>query len=52
MGTVFSLIGNMEESNKFKKVESRRTTKRRDGDQEVVDFEIICTLEDAKGKKS
>jgi len=52
MGTVFSFIGDMEESEFFKKVESRRTTKRRVDDQEIVDFEIICTLEDRIGKKS
>jgi len=52
MGTVFSFIGDMEESEFFKKVESRRTTKRRVDDQEIVDFEIICTLEDGLGRKS
>jgi Tfp pilus assembly protein PilN len=52
MGSVFSFIGDMEESAFFKKVESRRTTKRRVDDQEIVDFEIICTLEDRSGKKS
>lgn len=52
MGTVFSFIGDMEESEFFKKVESRRTTKRRVDDQEIVDFEIICTLEDRVGKRS
>ena len=46
MGTVFSFIGDMEESEFFKKVESRRTTKRRVDDREIVDFEIICILED------
>jgi len=49
MGTVFSLIGDMEESGLFKNVESRRTTKRKEGDQEIVDFEIICVLEDELG---
>ena len=52
MGTVFSFIGDMEESVFFKKVESRRTTKRRVDDGEIVDFEIICILEDGLGKKS
>jgi len=52
MGTVFSFIGEMEESTFFKKVESRRTTKRRVDDQEIVDFEIICTLENGQRKKS
>lgn len=49
MGTVFSLIGDMEESVFFKNVESKRTTKRKEGDEEIVDFEIICVLEDASG---
>jgi len=52
MGTVFSFIGDMEESEYFKKVESRRTTKRRVDDREIVDFEIICILEDVLRKKS
>jgi len=52
MGTVFSFIGDMEESVFFKKVESRRTTKRRVDEGEIVDFEIICILEDGLGKKS
>ena len=52
MGTVFSFIGDMEESVFFKKVESRRTTKRRVDDREIVDFEIICILEDGLRKKS
>jgi len=52
MGTVFSFIGDMEESVFFKKVESRRTTKRRVDDGEIVDFEIICILEDGLRKKS
>ncbi len=45
MGTVFSFIGDMEESEFFKNVESKRTTKRREGEEEIVDFEIICILE-------
>lgn len=49
MGTVFSFIGDMEESKFFKNVESKRTTKRKEGDEEIVDFEIICTLEQGAG---
>jgi len=49
MGTVFSFIGDMEESDYFKSVESRRTTKRKIGEGEIVDFDIICILEDVKG---
>jgi Tfp pilus assembly PilM family ATPase/Tfp pilus assembly protein PilN len=50
MGTVFSFIGDMEESDRFKSVESRRTTKRKIGEGEIVDFDIICILEDGGGK--
>ncbi|MCK5259775.1 MAG: pilus assembly protein PilM [Candidatus Omnitrophica bacterium] len=50
MGTVFSFIGNMEESGFFKNVESKRTTKRKEDGEEIVDFEIICTLENVLGK--
>lgn len=50
MGTVFSFIGDMEESGYFKSVESKRTTKRKEGAEEIVDFEIICTLEEGPGK--
>ena len=45
MATVFSFIGVMEESDLFKSVESRRTTKRKIGEGEIVDFDIICILE-------
>lgn len=45
MATVFSFIGDMEESELFKSVESRRTTKRKIGEGEIVDFDIVCVLE-------
>ena len=45
MATVFSFIGDMEESDLFKGVESRRTTKRKIGEGEIVDFDIVCVLE-------
>jgi len=51
MGTVFSFIGDMEESKFFKNVESKRTTKRKEDNEEIVDFEIICTLEDGLGTR-
>lgn len=50
MGMVFSFIGDMEESELFKNVESKRTTKRKEAGEEIVDFEIICTIEDILGK--
>ena len=49
MATVFSFIGDMEESGLFKSVESRRTTKRKIGEGEIVDFDIICVLEGVGG---
>ncbi|MBN1870245.1 MAG: pilus assembly protein PilM [Candidatus Omnitrophica bacterium] len=49
MGTVFSFIGDMEESKFFKNVESKRTTKRKEGNEEIVDFEIVCTLDSEWG---
>jgi len=33
------------ESPYFSKVESRKTTKRKTADDEIVDFEITCNLE-------
>ena len=50
MGMVFSFIGDMEESELFKNVESKRTTKRKEEGEEIVDFEIICTIEDIVGQ--
>lgn len=44
MATVFSFISNMEESPYFKSVETRRTTKRKEMDEELVDFEIVCMI--------
>jgi type IV pilus assembly protein PilM len=52
MGTVFSFIGDMEESEFFKNVESKRTTKRKEDELEIVDFEIICNLENARELKN
>ncbi len=48
MASVFSFIGSIEESKYFKNAEARRTTKRKEGNEELVDFEIICSLEEAK----
>jgi Tfp pilus assembly PilM family ATPase/Tfp pilus assembly protein PilN len=44
MSTVFSFISNMQESKYFNKVETRRTTKRKEADEELVDFEIVCNI--------
>ncbi len=52
MSTVFSFISGLEESRYFKKAESKRTAKRKEGDEELVDFEIVCMLEENfAGKK-
>ena len=45
MATVFSFITAMEGSPYFEKGEPKRTTKRKEGDEEVVDFEIVCLIE-------
>jgi Tfp pilus assembly PilM family ATPase/Tfp pilus assembly protein PilN len=45
MATVFSFISDMEESAYFRNVETRRTTKRKEGEQELVDFEVVCIIE-------
>jgi len=44
MSTVFTFIANMEESIYFNNVETRRTTKRKEQDEELVDFEIVCLI--------
>jgi Tfp pilus assembly protein PilN len=46
MATVFSFLSHMEESSYFKNGELKRTTKRKEGEEEVVDFEIVCLLEE------
>lgn len=52
MSIVFGFIDAMEESPYFKSVEPRRTTKRKISDEEeVVDFEITCILENTGGGK-
>lgn len=51
MATVFSFISNMEESKYFKNVETRRTTKRKELGEELVDFEIVCIISEDSIRK-
>lgn len=52
MSIVFAFIDDMENSAYFKSVEPKRTTKRKsDNDEEVVEFEITCLVEDNAVKK-
>jgi len=45
MSTVFSFVDNMEKSEYFKDVKTRYTTKRKEDDTDVTDFEIVSMLE-------
>lgn len=42
MSTIFSLVDKMEKSKYFKEVKTKYTTRRKEGDQDVVDFEIAA----------
>ncbi|MFH1593561.1 MAG: pilus assembly protein PilM [Candidatus Omnitrophota bacterium] len=42
MSTVFSFVNDMERSEVFKEVETKHTTKRKDGKRDVTDFELRC----------
>jgi hypothetical protein len=44
MSSVFSFVDNMEKSTYFREVKTRYTTKRREGDKDVTDFEINCII--------
>lgn len=44
MSKVFAFVTKLEESNSFKDVKAEQTKSRREGKQEVADFEISCTL--------
>jgi Tfp pilus assembly PilM family ATPase len=46
MGAVFSLIDDMGKTSYFKDVKSKYTTKRKEGDKDVVDFEIVSLLKE------
>ena len=42
MSTIFSFVNKMEKSKYFKDVKTKYTTRRKEGDQDVVDFEIAA----------
>jgi Tfp pilus assembly PilM family ATPase len=42
--SVFSFVDNMEKSAYFKDVKTKYTSKRKDGNRDVADFEIVCLL--------
>lgn len=44
MSTVFNFVTNMEDSRYFGEVQTRRTTKRKDGLKDVTDFEISAIV--------
>jgi Tfp pilus assembly PilM family ATPase len=44
MATVFSFVDNLGKSRYFKKVETRYTRKRKEGEKDVADFSVTCTL--------
>ncbi len=44
MSTVFAFVTNMEESRYFEEVQTRHTTKRKDGLKDVTDFEITSIV--------
>lgn len=44
MGTVFSLVDSMGKSGNFYDVKTKYTAKRKEGNKDVADFEIICML--------
>ena len=48
MSTVFSFVSDMEKSKYFQNVKTKYTTKRKDKDKDLTDFQIICTLERVK----
>lgn len=45
MSAVFTYLGNLEKSDTFKGVKTKYTSKKKVGDQEIVDFEISGVLE-------
>ncbi|MFH1867405.1 MAG: pilus assembly protein PilM [Candidatus Omnitrophota bacterium] len=46
MSSIFSLVDSMEKSSYFKNVNNRYATKRKEGAEDVADFEIVCELEE------
>lgn len=48
MSTVFTLVSAMEKSKYFQNVKIKYTTKRKEEDKDLTDFQITCALEGAK----
>ncbi len=48
--TIFSFVDSMEKSPYFKEVKNKNTTKRREGQKEVTDFEINCLVNNKVSK--
>jgi Tfp pilus assembly PilM family ATPase/Tfp pilus assembly protein PilN len=44
MSTVFTLVGDMEKTAYFQNVKTKYTTKRKENDRDLTDFQISCTL--------
>jgi Tfp pilus assembly PilM family ATPase len=45
MSAVFIYVNDLEKSSCFKNVKTKYTSKRKDQDREIVDFEVLCALE-------
>ena len=48
MTAIFSLVDDLNKSSYFKDVETKYTTKRKEDDRDVADFEIIAIFEKEK----
>lgn len=48
MSTVFTLVSEMEQSKYFQNVKTKYTTKRKEDDKDLTDFQITCALEGVK----
>jgi len=48
MSTVFALVSSMNKSIYFQNVKTKYTTKRKDENKDVTDFQITCTLKEDK----
>lgn len=48
MSTVFTFVSEMEKSKYFQNVKTKYTTKRKEGDKDLTDFQITCMFEGVK----
>ncbi len=44
MPKVFEYVSALKQSSRFSQVEARRVTKRKEGEEDITDFEIVCSL--------